>query len=98
MVMHDDALDQVLVMLSTRGVTHGGMQRRLRVVTMFSCTKPSSLHYKKRARLTSTTHHILEQHLTTSSCSLYIVLVLVFGDSKSYLESLSPWNKEQLLV
>jgi hypothetical protein len=28
----------------------------------------------------------------------FIVLVLVFGASKSYKESLSPWKKEQLLV
>jgi hypothetical protein len=45
----------------------------------------------------SNTHNIiLELHLTPHLVFFFIVLVVVFGASKSYLESLSPWKKELL--
>jgi hypothetical protein len=38
----------------------------------------------------------LELHLTPHLAFFFIVLVVVFGASQSYLESLSPWKKELL--
>jgi hypothetical protein len=76
---------------------HAAMQRQLRVVSLFSHAKPTWIHYIREGGAHLTTHNIiLELHLTPHLVFFFIVLVVVFGASKSYLESLSPWKKELL--
>jgi hypothetical protein len=52
---------------------------------------------RRGVELSINTHNIiLELHLTPHLVFFFKVLVVVFGASKSYLESLSPWKKELL--
>jgi hypothetical protein len=67
------------------------------VVSIFTYIKPTISHYKKRSGALHSTHNIiLELHLTPHRVFFFIILVVVFGASKRYLESLSPWKKELL--
>jgi hypothetical protein len=67
------------------------MLRQFWVVSIFTYNKPTISHYKKRSGALHSTHNIiLELHLTPHLVFFFIVLIVVFRASKSYLESLSP--------
>jgi hypothetical protein len=61
---------------------------------------PNRLGATIRRREVLTIQHtiILELYLTTTSCNLFIVLVVDFGASKAIKENLSPWKKRNILV
>ena len=74
------------------------MLRLFWVVFVFTCAEPSYIHYLRRGEAHLTTHIIWSPTSLPPLVVSFIVLVVIFWSKESYLESLSPWEKEQLLV
>ena len=77
---------------------HAAMLRLFWVVFVFTCAEPSYIHYLRRGEAHLTTHIIWSPTSLPPLVVSFIVLVVIFWSKESYLESLSPWEKEQLLV
>ena len=74
------------------------MLRLFSVVFVFTYAEPSYIHYLRRGEAHLTTHIIWSPTSLPPLVVSFIVLVVIFWSKESYLESLSPWEKEQLLV
>ena len=77
---------------------HVAMLRLFWVVFVFTCAEPSYIHYLRRGEAHLTTHIIWSPTSLPPLVVSFLVLVVIFWSKESYLESLSPWEKEQLLV
>ena len=77
---------------------NAAMHRLFWVVSIFTCAEPSYIHYLRRGEAHLTTQIIWSPTSLPPLVVSFIVLVVIFWSKESYLESLSPWEKEQLLV